>query len=238
MRLKETIELDWQRTWSRFVPNVLTTIREYWVRHRDLPLLQKFLKGDIIDVGSGLATGLHFIGEGRRVAVDPLMEHYLALYEYPRDIECIAAPGEKLPFAADSFDSAMCTNCLDHVDDPEAVLSEIQRVLKPNGRLFLSVEIDGHKDDPAHPHRFDREAVFRLFKDKFNLEAGWTSPWIGVERFVRGHRSPVATELCVILSNGKETEVSETGEVSPQLGLTPDAKAERKTEARAFKWIS
>ncbi len=44
-----------------------------------------------------------------------------------------------LPFADDTFDAVACMEVLEHVDDPEALLSEIARVLRPDGRCVVTV---------------------------------------------------------------------------------------------------
>ena len=44
-----------------------------------------------------------------------------------------------LPFCAASFDASVCTQVLEHVPEPAQVLAELYRVLKPGGKLFLSV---------------------------------------------------------------------------------------------------
>lgn len=45
---------------------------------------------------------------------------------------------ENLPCESASFDVVVCTQVLEHVDDPVAALAEIQRVLAPGGVVFLS----------------------------------------------------------------------------------------------------
>lgn len=45
--------------------------------------------------------------------------------------------GEDIPFASSSFDTAVCTYTLCSVEDPERVLSELRRVLKPGGKLLF-----------------------------------------------------------------------------------------------------
>ncbi|HLY33902.1 MAG TPA: methyltransferase domain-containing protein, partial [Jatrophihabitantaceae bacterium] len=52
------------------------------------------------------------------------------------DAVSFAAP---LPFRDASFDSILCTSVLEHVDNAEYAVSEIARVLKPGGRLLVTV---------------------------------------------------------------------------------------------------
>lgn len=44
--------------------------------------------------------------------------------------------GEAMPFEAQSFDSVVCVDVLEHVEDVDRVLSEVCRVLRPGG-MFL-----------------------------------------------------------------------------------------------------
>jgi ubiquinone/menaquinone biosynthesis C-methylase UbiE len=45
--------------------------------------------------------------------------------------------GEDIPFAADSFDTVVCTYTLCSVTDQMQVLAELRRILKPGGRLLF-----------------------------------------------------------------------------------------------------
>jgi SAM-dependent methyltransferase len=47
--------------------------------------------------------------------------------------------GTRIPLGPASVESAMATEVLEHCPDPDIVLSEIWRVLKPNGILFITV---------------------------------------------------------------------------------------------------
>jgi ubiquinone/menaquinone biosynthesis C-methylase UbiE len=49
------------------------------------------------------------------------------------------ANGERLPFADASFDRIICSEVLEHVPDPDLVLAEIARLLKPGGIFAASV---------------------------------------------------------------------------------------------------
>jgi len=53
----------------------------------------------------------------------------------------VVASGENLPFPGDAFDTAVVTLVLCTVANPERVLAEIARVLKPDGRLLFMEHI-------------------------------------------------------------------------------------------------
>ena len=52
----------------------------------------------------------------------------------------VRAVGEYLPFPDASFDAALSFWSLNHVDQPERVLQEVGRVLKPEGRFLIVLE--------------------------------------------------------------------------------------------------
>jgi len=49
-------------------------------------------------------------------------------------------PGERLPFEDGSFDAVVAASSIEQTPDPEAVLHELCRVLKPGGRLRMHYE--------------------------------------------------------------------------------------------------
>lgn len=51
----------------------------------------------------------------------------------------VRADAEILPYRDDSFDCALCLSVLSHVLRPERVLWELRRVVKPGGRIVVSV---------------------------------------------------------------------------------------------------
>lgn len=68
-----------------------------------------------------------------RRAIDYGKKHY-------KSLELLYADAHKLPFQANSFDLVICTEVLEHVNDPAGVLREIKRVLKKNGSAIVEMD--------------------------------------------------------------------------------------------------
>lgn len=65
------------------------------------------------------------------------------------NLKFLLADSMKLPFKGNSFDVVNCTHIYEHVPDSKKMISEIYRVLKPNGICFFAagnrfVLIEGH----------------------------------------------------------------------------------------------
>jgi SAM-dependent methyltransferase len=58
---------------------------------------------------------------------------------------------EELPIDSASFDAALSTQVLEHVAEPARVLGELNRVIRPGGRLYLTVPLVGE----LHEEPFD-----------------------------------------------------------------------------------
>ena len=100
------------------------------------------LSGDILEIGPGTGPNLgyypkncHWIG----VEPNPFVHPYLrqAAEQAGLTIEIRTLLAEKLPAADQSIDAVVSTLVLCSVLNPEAVLREILRVLKPGGRFVF-----------------------------------------------------------------------------------------------------
>lgn len=67
------------------------------------------------------------------------LREYIAVDIRVTPLVNMVARGENLPLGDDRFDLVICTQMLEYVPEPAAVVDEIRRVLKPGGRLLLSV---------------------------------------------------------------------------------------------------
>lgn len=61
----------------------------------------------------------------------------------PGGVEFQLATAERLPFADGEFDFVWIFDVLEHVDDPERVLREVARVLKPGGGFHIVLPLEG-----------------------------------------------------------------------------------------------
>jgi SAM-dependent methyltransferase/uncharacterized protein YbaR (Trm112 family) len=79
-----------------------------------------------------------------------------------------------IPFLSDTFDSVICNAVLEHVTDPDTVVAEAIRVLKPGGRLYAEVPfIFFFHGYPSDFRRFTLEGMKLLFR-------GLESPQFGI----------------------------------------------------------
>jgi len=74
----------------------------------------------------------------------------------------VLANAERIPFHNRSFDLVLCTQMLEYAPDPGLVLSEIHRVLKPGGRLLMSVPAVFPRDSEEDGWRFLPAAIRQL----------------------------------------------------------------------------
>jgi 2-polyprenyl-3-methyl-5-hydroxy-6-metoxy-1,4-benzoquinol methylase len=114
----------------------------------------------ILDLGcgmGGLSTALAL--EGATVRPVDFNRHYCHItrlrgMRYGLDLSPINAAGEALPFPDAHFDIVMCVDVLEHVRDPEALLAEISRCLKPGGLCQITAINRFAFRDPHYHVRF------------------------------------------------------------------------------------
>ena len=109
-----------------------------------------------LDVGCGLRPYEQHFPIGSYVGVDVETsgrDHSLKAPDYFYD-------GRILPFESKSFDGVISTQVLEHVPNPSALLAEINRIVKPNGGLILSVPFAWQEHEA--PFDFSRFSSFGL----------------------------------------------------------------------------
>ena len=111
----------------------------------------------VLDAGAGDCRHARYFGEHRYESADlcTVDKRYGEL-TYTCDLAAI-------PVDDGRFDAVVCTQVLEHVPEPQTVLQELHRVLKPGGKLFLTVPLFYPEHEiPYDFQRFTRYGLERL----------------------------------------------------------------------------
>jgi SAM-dependent methyltransferase len=81
----------------------------------------------------------------------------------------VFASGEALPFCSGMFDTVVCTQVLEHVKEPSAILGEISRVLKSGGHLILTAPFSEPKHDEPYDYYRYTDHGLRYLSEKNGL---------------------------------------------------------------------
>jgi SAM-dependent methyltransferase len=121
-------------------------------------------------------------------------------------------PAHDLPVPDGAYDAVLCTQVLEHVPNPGAVLAELHRVLRPGGRLYLTVPLAWELHElPYDFYRYTPHGLARILTD-----AGF------VRLDIRPRNDCFAT-LAQLLENAGST-----------MGSYPDGRNGRRAEALAM----
>lgn len=139
----------------------------------------------ILDIGCGPTCTARFLENGRKIYLDPLMQSYQKHYrDSLPEAGKVCAMAEMVPAANKTFDMVVSFNALDHMFDPRAVLSEVRRVLKPDGvfvlgiflhspplaaiRRFIDRFLPFARED-AHPYSYTLNRIRALLEREFEI---------------------------------------------------------------------
>lgn len=156
----------WQRERLRELARALgLAAKDATEQQTDGPLDAWCAEQSAVEIGAGPFPALAAAPRWKRaVAVDPIARAYAEEGILPAaagHITYIEAPGERIPLPAGFADLVVIENALDHVNNPDTVLNEIRRLLRPGGLLWLLVDLSTYSDH-MHPHPFDEVRVRAL----------------------------------------------------------------------------
>ncbi|TSC63540.1 MAG: putative methyltransferase [Microgenomates group bacterium Gr01-1014_93] len=118
----------------------------HWRRFREVLKMVNSVDGPILDIGchSGTFTEkiLKKIGTREVYGIDISESAIKKISKRIPYGHFEVADAASLPFKNDFFDLAVCLEVLEHVDNPQKVISEIKRVLKKDGKVVMLVPAD------------------------------------------------------------------------------------------------
>lgn len=108
----------------------------------------------ILDVGAGRGDFFQIYKNLKHISLD--------IYPYP-EVEIVCDLSETVPFLDNRFDCVLLMNVCEHIYEPRKILSSIHKILKPGGKVIISVPfyLKIHQA-PFDFHRFTHYALQRM----------------------------------------------------------------------------
>ena len=146
-----------------FQPHFLFLLHPFYFARRNLFKYYKIhsskLSGDLLDIGCGSKPYKDLFNHCKSyVGLEIEANKNLNDVDFTYD-------GKTFPFENGKFDSAICSEVLEHVFEPETFLKEVNRVLKKDGKAIFTLPF--FWDEHEQPYDFARYTSFGL---KYILE--------------------------------------------------------------------
>jgi ubiquinone/menaquinone biosynthesis C-methylase UbiE len=111
--------------------------RHEWVYRSEVEAISRLIPREGLGLEVGVGTGRFATPFGVTVGLDP--SRAIASIAKKKGIEVVRGVGEKLPFAARTFNSVLLVTTICFVEDPRTTLKEARRVLKDRGSVILGL---------------------------------------------------------------------------------------------------
>jgi SAM-dependent methyltransferase len=123
----------------------------------------------ILDVGCGVKPYYPFFAARS--------SSYVGVDVVPNPAADLLGPVEALPVEDGSFDLVLCTQVLEHCDDPARAVRELRRVTAPAGRVLASTHgVQVYHPSPQDLWRWTHEGLRRLFAQNGDWDSVLVSP--------------------------------------------------------------
>ncbi|HVU79696.1 MAG TPA: class I SAM-dependent methyltransferase [Gaiellaceae bacterium] len=172
----------------------------------------------ILDVGCGVKPYYPWFAE---VAAE-----YVGLDVVENPAAELLGSVEAMPVEDASFDVVICTQVLEHCDDPAQAVRELRRVTRPGGRVLASTHgVQVYHPSPVDYWRWTHEGLHRLFTTNAEWSAVTVTPASGT-----------ASAIAMLLSTFTEIALRRTFLARPpvwllnRLGAALDARVARLSQ--------
>ncbi len=127
--------------------SLLNTLRFYLRLCLDMQMRSAFgqmkhflgkTKGKLLDVGCGESPYRFLMQENSTQYVGLDIEDADTKFNYRRK-DVYSFDGQTIPFESQSFDSILCTEVLEHVENYQKLVDEMYRVLTPRGQALITI---------------------------------------------------------------------------------------------------
>lgn len=156
--------------------------------------------GRVVDVGCGEGFILSRIGAQTLVGVD-ISETAVREASRVKNAVIVCSYAEATPFSDSHFDAAVCSEVLEHTENPALVVKELSRIVRPGGTIVLSVPneplinlikgvvwslgvfpllfpgVPRRQDEEWHLHSFDMKVLRGICADTLAIERVYPVPF-------------------------------------------------------------
>lgn len=122
------------------------------------------ISGKILDIGAGESPWKYLLGQDTIYqGIDITSSGEFGMIKNPN---VIYYDGLTIPLPSNQFDAGLCIEVLEHTQNPQVLLSEAFRVLKPGGKLLITVPWSARVHHiPFDYHRFTPFQLERLMEE-------------------------------------------------------------------------
>lgn len=154
-----------------------------YIRHGDLIGKTVYFPDMFEETGRGLDYGcalcsIFEYSDLNMVAYDPLLKEFDKIYssEYGK----MSYYDNTKSLKNESFDFIACINVIDHTLDPQVIIDDLLRLLKPGGRLYFEVNFDPEIFAPHHTlwrmdtvRKYLKPEQFELVRENVHVNPKW-----------------------------------------------------------------
>lgn len=114
--------------------------RRLWHAHKNREVVERVEGKWVLDVGCGSGTIVkRLLKKGKSVIGVDIGKQFLSFCQSRyRDAIFCGADAQYLPFSDNCFDAIVCSEVIEHLNNPEESLKEFERILRPNGELVIT----------------------------------------------------------------------------------------------------
>jgi SAM-dependent methyltransferase len=157
----------------------------------------------ILDIGAGAGNMAHHLAHYGQVIGLDYLSRPLAVAQ-ARALDVCQGAGDGLPFAANSFDLVALLDTVEHIADEFGVFAEVRRVLKPGGKVIITVpafmwlwsyndEINAHQRRYTAPELRQKLEISGLRVTRLSYNNFFLFPLIAGMRMIRPEKPDLAS---------------------------------------------
>jgi spore maturation protein CgeB/SAM-dependent methyltransferase len=126
------------------------------------------LQGHVLEIGCGLGQRAFLAHQAKGCRITGMDASWFAVAHAQKtygstQLAFEVGDATNMPFPSRSFDNAYMLAVFEHIVESDRLLREIERVLKPGGRIFVSVTENNYHASPDHVHIVTHEELRRAF---------------------------------------------------------------------------